>query len=815
MQRYVCVHGHFYQPPRENPWLEEVEMEESASPFHDWNERITAQCYAPNTASRILDHERRIVDIVNNYSRISFNFGPTLLSWMQRHKPDVHRQIVEADRLSQERFSGHGAALAQVYNHMILPLASERDKITQVLWGIRDFQYRFNRMPEGMWLPETAVDTASLEVLADQGIAFTLLAQSQAARIRPLEGKEWTELPPEDRIDPTRPYLCRLPSGNSIALFFYDGPISQDIAFGGLLRNGEKLAGRLNQAFSEKRDWSQLVHIATDGETYGHHHRMGDMALAYCLHHIEKNEMAEITIYGEYLEKHPPEMEVEIVEESSWSCFHGVERWRDDCGCHSGMNPGWTQAWRKPLRDGLDRMRERVDPLFEEHAGELLSHPWNARDEYIELIWDRDPERVESFLARQTSRKLSRQEMIRLLKLLEIQRNAMLVFTSCGWFFDEISGIETTQVMKYAARMIQLAEEVFDTSLKEEFLGSLERAPSNIPEHGNGRRVYEKYVQPASVDFLFLGSHYALSSLFEEDLENIRSYCYTAENRFYEQHEAGQMKLALGTTRMVSNLTWDETEVSFAAVHLGEHNANCGIREYLPRDDFDAMRRDIEAVFRKGDIPELIRGMDRHFGSHNYSLWHLFKDEQQKVLGDIIQSNLEDAESSLRNIVDQHFTLINFLTEINMPIPRALHTAAQTTVQSDLLRLFDEEEPDLQQMERLIQQAREWHIQLETMELGYKAGWKIDHLMTQLEQAPEEIGLLQRIIGILDILQPLSLDLNLWQSQNLFFHLVRDSFDGMRQRASQGEEEAGEWIDLLRRVAGHLNVMCPGVEEEG
>jgi alpha-amylase/alpha-mannosidase (GH57 family) len=814
MQRYVCVHGHFYQPPRENPWLEEVELEESASPFHDWNERITAQCYAPNTASRILDQERRIVDIVNNYSRISFNFGPTLLSWMERHKPEVHRQIVEADRLSQERFSGHGAALAQVYNHMILPLANERDKITQVLWGIRDFQHRFNRMPEGMWLPETAADTASLEVLADQGIAFTLLAQSQAARIRPLDEEEWIDLSPEDRIDPTRPYLCRLPSGNSIALFFYDGPISQDIAFGGLLRNGERLAGRLNQAFSEERAWPQLVHIATDGETYGHHHRMGDMALAYCLHHIERSEMARITIYGEYLKMHPPEMEVEIVEESSWSCFHGVERWRDDCGCHSGMHPDWTQAWRGPLREGLDQLRERVDPLFEAYAGELLSHPWNARDEYIELIWGRDPERVESFLARQTSRKLSRQEMIRLLKLLEIQRNAMLMYTSCGWFFDEISGIETTQVMKYAARMIQLAEEVFSLPLEEEFLGYLELAPSNIPEHGNGRRVYEKFVQPASVDFLFLGSHYALSSLFEEELENIRIYCYTAENRFYERHEAGQMKLALGTTRMVSNLTWDETEVSFAAVHLGEHNANCGIREHMSREEFEAMRRDIETVFSKGDIPDLIRNMDHHFGSHNYSLWHLFKDEQRKVLGDIIRSNLEDTESSLRSIVEQHVTLINFLTEINMPIPRALRTAAQTTVQTDLLQLFDEPEPDLQQMERLIQQAREWRIQMETTELGYKAGWKVDHLMAHLEEAPEETGLLRRIVGILDILQPLSLDLNLWQSQNIFFHLVQNTFEGMRQRASQGEEEAGEWIDLLRQLAGHLNVMCPEIEEE-
>lgn len=807
MQRYVCVHGHFYQPPRENPWLEEVEMEESASPFHDWNERITAECYAPNTASRILDQERRIVDIVNNYSKISFNFGPTLLSWMERHAPDVHQQIVEADRLSQERFSGHGSALAQVYNHMIMPLANERDKRTQVLWGIRDFQRRFSRLPEGMWLPETAVDVASLEVLADQGIKFTLLAQSQAARVRPIPEEEWTELRPGE-VDPTRPYLCNLPSGNSIALFFYDGPISQDIAFGGLLRKGENLAHRLHGVFSEE-DRPQIVHIATDGETYGHHHRMGDMALAYCLSYIEEQEMARITNYGEFLELHPPEMEVEIADNTSWSCVHGVQRWKDDCGCHSGMNPSWSQAWRKPLRDGLDRLRERVDPLFEEKAGEFLPAPWQTRDEYVELLPARDPQRMDEFLSRQCTCRLSREQKVLLLKLLEIQRNAMLMYTSCGWFFDEISGLEATQVMKYAARMIQLAEEIFPDPLEEEFLGFLQQAPSNLPEYGNGRQVYELFVKPASVDFLFLGSHYALSSLFEEDLENIRIYCYTAENQYYEQHLAGQLKLGLGTTRIVSNITWDETEVSFAAAYLGGHNANCGIREYMSPEDFEQMREEIEPVFMKGDIPELIRTMDNHFQTHSYSLWHLFKDEQQKFLSGIIRSQLEDTEATLRSIVDKNYTLMNFLMEINVPFPRALRSAAETIVQTDLTRLFEEQEPDLEQLENLVQQSRDWRISLNITELGYKAGWKIDQLMEELEQDPHNCDLLRRIINMLDLLSPLSLDLNLWQSQNIFFRLVRDVSGEMKEKADKAEDTALEWMELLSRLASHLHVAVP------
>lgn len=518
MQRYICVHGHFYQPPRENPWLEAIELQESASPFHDWNERISAECYGPNTASRILDQDRRIIDIISNYSKISFNFGPTLLSWMENHQPDIYARILEADQVSQEHFSGHGAALAQVYNHMIMPLASTRDKYTQVEWGIKDFQKRFRRFPEGMWLPETAVDLDTLEVLAEFGILFTILSPYQAKQARPLEEEEWEEVA-GGKIDPTRAYVCRLPSGRSINLFFYDGPLSQDIAFGGLLESGEAFAQKLNEAFSEERDWPQLVHVATDGETYGHHHRMGDMALAYCLYHLEENQLARLTIYGEYLELHPPEWEVKIEEDTSWSCAHGVERWRNDCGCNSGLHPGWSQGWRKPLRLGMDNLRESLDPLFEQEAGTLLANPWQARDGYIGVILDRNQETVENFLATHSKRRLTWEEKVTVLKLMEMQRHAMLMYTSCGWFFDEISGIETTQVMRYAARAIQLARDVLQKDLEEEFLNFLDEANSNVAAFKNGRDVYHSFVKPASLDFLFIGSHYALSSLFEENLE--------------------------------------------------------------------------------------------------------------------------------------------------------------------------------------------------------------------------------------------------------------------------------------------------------
>ena len=297
MDRYICIHGHFYQPPRENPWLEAIELQDSAYPYHDWNERITAECYAPNAVSRILDAENRITRLVNNYAKISFNFGPTLLGWLAATAPEVYQAVLAADRQSRETFSGHGSAIAQPYNHVILPLANHRDRYTQIYWGIRDFEHHFGRAPEGMWLPETAVDLESLEILAELGMRFTILAPHQASRVRSIGSRTWDSVA-GGQIDPTRAYEQRLPSGRTLAIFFYDGPVSRAVAFEGLLSRGESFADRLNSAFSEERDWPQLVHIATDGESYGHHHRFGEMALSYALNCIEANQLARLTNYG-------------------------------------------------------------------------------------------------------------------------------------------------------------------------------------------------------------------------------------------------------------------------------------------------------------------------------------------------------------------------------------------------------------------------------------------------------------------------------------------------------------------------------------
>jgi alpha-amylase/alpha-mannosidase (GH57 family) len=510
-RRFICIHGHFYQPPRENPWRGDIETQPSAHPFHDWNERITAECYRPNAAPRILDGEGRPVAASNSYAKISFNFGPTLLSWLEAKAPDVYAAILEADRESAERFSGHGNAIAQAYNHVILPLANRRDKVTQVAWGIHDFQRRFGRLPEGLWLPETAVDTESLEVLAERGIRFTVLAQHQADRVRRIGETAWQNVS-GGQIDSRRPYRICLPSGRSLAVFFYDGPVSRAVAFEQLLESGDRLTDRLLGQFAsdDSRTKEEIVHIATDGETYGHHHRFGDMALAFALHRLKTEGTVRLTNYGEYLAAHPPEDEAAILENTSWSCSHGVGRWKEDCGCRT--HPKTNQQWRAPLRDALNALRDGLVSFFETKAGELFADPWAARDDYVQVVLACEPAARGAFLRRHARGELSPAEEVAAIELMELQRNALLMFTSCGWFFDDLAGLEGRQILQYAGRAIDLAERIGGPASRFEapFLDRLAAAKSNDPERGDGRQVYEQFVRPARAAQVFVPGEFGM-----------------------------------------------------------------------------------------------------------------------------------------------------------------------------------------------------------------------------------------------------------------------------------------------------------------
>jgi alpha-amylase/alpha-mannosidase (GH57 family) len=801
MEKYICVHGHFYQPPRENPWLEAVELQDSAFPEHDWNERITYQCYAPNARARLLDGDGRIEKIVSNYSRMSFNFGPTVLSWMKDKQPEIYQAIVEADKKSCERFSGHGSAIAQVYNHMILPLANARDKHTQVIWGIRDFESRFGHKPEGMWLAETAADNETLDVLAEHGIKFTILSPFQAARVRSLEeNSEWQDANGA-HVDPSQPYLVKLNSGRSIAVFFYDAPIAQAVAFEKLLTDGEKFAARLLGAFDDGRGHDQVVQIATDGESYGHHFQYGDMALAYALNQIEKSDFAKLTVYAEFLEKHPPTHEAEIHQGSAWSCSHGVERWKSDCGCNSGGHGDWNQQWRAPLRNAMDWLRDQLAPLYETKAKEFLKNPWLARDDYIAIILDRSPENNSKFFAQHATRDLNEVEQITALRLLEMQRHAMLMFTSCGWFFDEISGLETVQVIQYAARALQLAHELSSENFEPRFLEILEQAKSNIPENQNGRVVYGKFVKPAVMNREKVAAHYAISSLFESYSEDARIYSFTVHQEDRQLFTAGNARLAIGRIKVTFAVTKASDVLTYGVLYMGEHNLNCGVRYDGDLPAYAKAVEEMRAAFERADFPELIRVMDKHFGQANYSLKNLFRDEQSKVLNQILATTRDEIHNTYRLLTDRYAPLTRFLNDIHAPPLNSLAPATEFVLNADLRKQFENGHLDAERVKSLITEARATNVPLETDALAFAAKNHFDRLSDELSKKSEDSDLLQRFTNSAALLQLLPFGVNLWKPQNTYDQLHAKVLPEMKNR---GDEKSKAWTEKFLTLGEQL-----------
>ena len=789
--RYLCIHGHFYQPPRENPWLEAIELQDSAFPYHDWNERITAECYAPNGASRILDPENHIAKIVNNYASISYNFGPTLLGWLKEHAPLTYRDVLNADRESSERFSGHGSAMAQCYNHMIMPLASSRDKRTQVRWGIEDFRFRFGRDPEGMWLPETAVDLESLDLLAEHGIRFTVLAPSQAGTV---DGKDVSG----QRIDPTRAYRQKLPSGREITLFFYDGPIARGVAFEGLLANGERFARRLLDAFSDQRDWPQLAHIATDGETYGHHHAHGDMALAYALEYVESKGLAKLTNYAEYLQLHPPTHDVEVLENTAWSCVHGVGRWSTNCGCNSGGHTGWNQEWRAPLRAALDWLRDEIAPLYEQMAARYLKNPWAARDEYIRVILDRSEESRNRFISCHFRRKsVPRQDRVKVWKLLEMQRHAMLMYTSCGWFFDELSGIETVQVIQYAGRVVQLAQELFGDSLEQRFVVRLADAKSNLPEHRDGALIYEKFVQPARVDLLKLGAHFAMSSLFSEYPRHAHIYCYGVDTKDYQVHRSGKMRLACGEAHFTSDITQQSEDLMFGVLHFGDHNLHGGVSRWSGDENYRKLCQATGEAFARSDVPETIRRIDENF-DQTYSLRNLFRDEQRRVMQQVVQSTLDDMEAFYRQTYENQAPLIRFLYECHIPIPNEMRVNAQVALNDLLRHALAEPELHHDKIHSLLDQIPIAGASLETATLEIILRRNLENICQRFFDQPRDLERLRKCRQAVQSAAAIPLPVKLWSIQNLCYAVRQNVYPEMKQ-ANQSDwlSEFEQLVKLL------------------
>lgn len=688
MPKAVVVHGHFYQPPRENPWTQEVEREAGAEPFHDWNERIFAQCYRPNAYARVFDDVGRIDRIVNNYRYISFNVGPTLLKWLERQHTITYGRIISADRDSA-RDRGHGNAIAQAYNHMILPLANERDRRTQVLWGIADFTRHFARAPEGLWLPESAASHDVLETLIDAGIRFTILSPYQAHRVRPIGDDHWHEVS-GGRVDPTQPYryFHRNDRSRFIDVFFYDGPRSRAIAFEGALSTSQAFVDNLLRGTNDE---TGLVSVATDGESYGHHTTYGDRCLAHAVVFEARRRDVNLTNYAAYLDHHPPTWEIEIDHGpdglgSSWSCAHGVGRWFRDCGCHTGGREGWNQAWRAPLRDALNTVRDHASQLFEEFGARYFKDPWIARDDYGGAL--ADPMRARrGFLDIHAKKELTDEERVTASTLLEMQHHAMLMYTSCGWFFADVSGIETRQIMTYAARTMELAEELGALPPRDTFLEQLSQARSNRPEQGNGADVFRRYVEPARVSPWRIAAHLAITGLIDEPSTTGEIAGHNFEREDFKTRSHGRVKMCTGRVMLENTSTGRPHERAFVAVHLGGVDFFCAVKQVDDRTRFlDAADR-LWKQFTTASLPRLLRGAAEELGEHEFGLEHMLPGGAEHVSELLLGSLLRRFSEQYAALYEDNRRALDMLGALGFELPKELAAAAEFT----LGRRFEEE----------------------------------------------------------------------------------------------------------------------------
>ncbi|AFY35813.1 DUF3536 domain-containing protein [Calothrix sp. PCC 7507] len=836
---FVTVHGHFYQPPRENPYLDAIERQPSATPFHDWNERIHWECYRPNAFARILNDRGEVVGIVNNYEYMSFNIGPTLMSWLERHDVEVYQRILEADTKSSERLHGHGNAIAQVYNHIIMPLANERDKYTQIRWGVEDFRSRFGRDPEGMWLAETAVDYATLEALVAEGIRFIILAPSQSQRCRPFPTQddphpEWHEVG-GSQIDPTRPYRCYLPDSYSskdkpyIDIFFYDGPISRDMGFSDVVYNSHHFAGRVGAAVRGDHRPAQLISVATDGETFGHHKKGTEKTLAYAFIGEFPNHGWTVTNFAHYLSLNPPTWEVEIKPVTAWSCAHGVDRWQDDCGC-GGEGGVWHQKWRRPLRDALNWLRDQLTEVYEEYGKQLFGDPWQARDEYIQVIRDRSPANVSRFLSRHQTHKLTAAEQVDALRLLEMQRHALLMFTSCGWFFEEISRPEGTQILRYAARALELAGDVAGVQLEKGFVKHLGLAPSNVDTFKHGGEVYHQQVLTAQIGFQQVAAHYAITSLFAnhktpENRSSVTSqdaaskqphpyqkrvYCYTANELDYQLQRMGSLTLVVGHLKLVSEITWESEHLVFAVLHLGGWDFHCCIQKFSGRRDYSEIKEKLFTALQQASAAHTILVMTQLFREEAFNLQDLFAEERHRIMQLLSQETLTRLNQLYTQAYRDNYGVIMAFHRDELTVPQELQVAAEIALGYRCMMTLRSLEQDITEpqtswnhiveLEAIATEAKHLRCRLNIPEgrqileqLIVRSIWQLLHDPNGTVDAD-----IQRLEKLIDVGYQLNLGISLHRSQELYFSGLHNQIASMCFTTLDHDQDTNKCPNLLK-----------------
>ena len=844
---YITIHGHFYQPPRENPYINEIERQESAAPFHDWNARIHHECYRPNAFSRIERRDGKIVKIVNNYEYMSFNMGPTLLSWMEFHDRDTYQAILDADKRSAERLNGHGNAIAQVYNHIMMPLANWRDKLTQIRWGKADFQSRFGRKPDGMWLAETGVDYETLEALFLEGIKFIILAPSQAQRCRPMPTNEhpnpaWQEVG-SAQIDPNRPYRCylrrhrntssnvselgqfHLPADNDayIDVFFYDGPISRDMGFGDLLGNSHNFAKRINQAVRDDHRQSQLVSVATDGETFGHHKHFTEKTLSYAFVEEFPKHGWTVTNYAHYLSLFPPTYEAELKPATAWSCAHGVDRWQGGCEC-GGEGSDYQLLWRRPLRDSLNWLRDHLATVFVDIGRKYFNDPWEARDRYIDVlqyslsegITEHSPV-LEQFFEQQCGSKVSTSsQRVDALRLLEMQRHSLLMFTSCGWFFEELSRPETVQILRYAARAIELAADVAGVLLEDEFIQRLAKAPSNLAEFKNGEGVYRQQVVTNRITLAQVAAQYALSSTLGNYARSQQIYCYTIQQQDYQLQRIGSMSLAIGQIQLVSGITQESVTYIFAVLHLGGDDFHCCIQPFTGRREYEEIKATLFKTLKQANTATVILAMSSNFSGEQFNLHHLFAEERHRILQQLADETLTRLDQLYEQVYRDNYGILISFRRDGLAVPPELQVAADIVLNNRLT----EQLKRLGTGEQLPNVGLD-AVAIEAINLGCKfihtedAELLENYILSQIQQLSQRqdidekslLSYLNQIEESLAIASRLNLHLNLDLSQEAFLNYLS-------QRIAPKCILAGQILDLesVQKQPIHIEVnLCESI----
>jgi len=809
---FVAIHGHFYQPPRENPWTGRIERQHSTSPYHDWNELVASQCYLPNSASRVLDTQMRIKTIVNNFEYISYNVGPTLFSWLQQHEIDAYRKIIKADEISRERNEGHGNAIAQAYNHPILPLSSLRDQRTQVEWGIRDFRKHFRRDPEGMWLPETAVNYTTLEVLHEKGITFTILSPTQAQRFRPLGGKAWTNCG-DNSIAPFRPYRVFLRKGKGqadhdrwIDVFFYHWKLSVAASFEHLLTNGDRLTETLAKAAPEEPG-PHLVFLATDGETLGHHEPFADMCMAYFFSQTAAKAGLRITNLAHYLEMYPPTHEAEINlgpdgDGSAWSCSHGLGRWKNDCGCATGGPQWWSQTWRAPMREAVRLLADRVDELFEREGGKICPDVWLARDDYIE-VYDNplSSSTAGLFLERHLKSDVAPARAIALLKLCRMQMFSQLAHTSCGWFFADISGLEANQNLKYAARALELAEEFGDKELREDFLAVLEKAVSNLPEHTNGREIFARAVKQSHFDGENMAACFAINRLVTGDaaMRNLDTFHFAVKDLRNDQL-SDQYESTVGLVAIENRLYMEERLYAYFATRFTRRDVRCYLHMVEDMAEYEQLLESLRQI-DKSQVATL-------FCSRYFSWADMVPDAAERIMDNLLAESLGNVHAAFERIYDSDKDLFQAYVETGLQLP----DEAREIVRSTLSRLFAREV----MAKRGLWRRDAFSDAASLLAEGKALGLELDKLRAEallnedLAAAGEELRQtkssreIEKLVAIIDIAGMLGLKLHRYLAENLAMEYLLQRFSPERIAAEQltpaNRERLLKILDDLERL---------------